>query len=135
MASNLTQESETRVVRYFHGGNRGLKVGEYVLPPSETGTESASDFGAQKAHRKDRVYVSTELTDAQLFASGHPKPIVYEVEPDGDIESDPDCKSGVSYTCLKAKIVSIHKIPGKQIKKARKVLIAASHRRAREERS
>ena len=77
-------------------------------------------------HRKDRVYVSTALTDAQLFASGNPEPIVYEVEPDGDIEPDPDCKSGVSYTCRRAKIVSIHKIPGKQIKKARKVLIAAS---------
>jgi hypothetical protein len=135
MANDLTQESETRVVCYFHGGNRGLKVGEYILPPSETGSESASDFGAQEVHRKDRVYVSTELTDAQLFASGRPEPIVYEVEPDGDIEPDPDCKSGVSYTCLKAKIVSIHKIPGKQIKKARKVLTAASHRRTREERS
>lgn len=135
MANDLTQESETSVVRYFHGGNRGLKVGEYVLPPSETGSESASDFGAQVVHRKDRVYVSTTLADAQLFVSGNPEPIVYEVEPDGDIEPDPDCKSGVSYTCRRAKIVSIHKIPGKQIKKARKVLIAASHRGAREKRS
>src|SRR6516162_3993339 len=99
MANDLTQESETSVVRYFHGGNRGLKVGEYVLPPSETGSESASDFGAQVVHRKDRVYVSTTLADAQLFVSGNPEPIVYEVEPDWDIEPDPDCKSGVSYTC------------------------------------
>jgi hypothetical protein len=82
MGNDLAKESETRVVRYFHGGNRGRKVGEYILPPSYTGSKSASDFGAQKVHRKDRVYVSTDLTDAQLFAASHPEPIVYEVEPD-----------------------------------------------------
>jgi hypothetical protein len=115
-------------LRYFHGGNRGLKIGGYILPPSVTGRESASDFGAQKVHRKDRVYVSTRRDDAYFFASASPDPIVYEVAPEGDIEPDPDCKVGGSYACPKAKIIGIQKIPGKQIKKHRKKLIARSHR-------
>jgi hypothetical protein len=110
------------VARYFHGGNRGLKVGDYILPPSETRRDSASDFGAQTVHRKDRVYVSTRLNDAQFFASGSQKPVVYEVEPEGELASDPDCSSGVSFTCPKAKIISVHKIPGKIIKKHQKAM-------------
>jgi rifampin ADP-ribosylating transferase len=122
-------------VRYFHGGNRGLKVGDYILPPSETGSDSASDFGAQIVHRKDRVYVSTRQTDAQLFASVSREPVVYEVEPEGELAPDPDCTSGVSFTCPKAKVIAVHRISGKNIKKARKALIAGSHRRAREAKS
>ncbi len=120
------------VARYFHGGNSGLKRGEYILPPSETGRDSASDFGAQIVHRRDRVYVSTSLTDAQLFASANADPVVYEVEPEGELTPDPDCKSGVSFACPKAKIVAVHKISRKKIRRARAVLRAGSDRRARE---
>jgi len=99
-----------------------MKVGDYILPPSETGRNSASDFGAQVVHRKNRVYVSIRLSDAQFFASGSQKPIVYEVEPQGELAPDPDCSSGVSFTCPKAKIISVHKIPGKIIKKHQKAV-------------
>ena len=126
------KEAAKPATRYFHGGNRGLKVGDYILPPSETGHGSTSDFGAQTVHRKDRVYVSTALTDAQLFASGNHNPIVYEVEPEGELAPDPDCTSGVSFSCPKARVIAIRKISGKRIKKARKALIAGSHQRARE---
>jgi hypothetical protein len=125
------------VTRYFHGGNRGLKIGDYILPPSVTGRDSLSNYGAQKVCRKDRVYVSVARTDAQLFASrsDNDNPIVYEVEPEGELEPDPDCISGASFACEKAKIVAVHKISGKSIKKARKAWIAGSHRRAREAKS
>ena len=113
------------VVRYFHGGNRGLKVGDCILPPSETGRASASDFGAQIVHRKDRVYVTTSLDDAQFFASGGQNPIVYEVEPEGEPAPDPDCSSGVSFTCPRAKIIAVHKIRGKIIKKHQKAMMRA----------
>ena len=126
------QRNAKPAARYFHGGNRGLKVGDYILPPSETGRDSASDFGAQIVHRRDRVYVSTRQSDAEFFASTCPKPVVYEVEPQGEIEPDPDCISGVSFACPKAKIISVRKISGKNIKKHRKAMIAQSHRRARE---
>ena len=131
MTSAPIQGTAKPVARYFHGGNRGLNVGDYIMPPSETGRESASDFGAQIVHRKDRVYVSTRQSDAQLFASASHEPVVYEVEPEGQLAPDPDCVSGVSFTCSKAKIIAVHKISGKNIKKARKALIAGSHRRAR----
>jgi Rifampin ADP-ribosyl transferase len=104
------------VARYFHGGNRGLRVGDYILPPSVTGGESASDFGAENIHRKDHVYVSTSVSHAQFFASGNKEPVVYEVQPEGELAPDPDCRSR-SFSCLKAKIISVYKIPGKIIKK------------------
>jgi hypothetical protein len=135
MTNAPIQESAKPVARYFHGGNRGLKVGDYILPPSVTGRSSASDFDAKIIHRKDRVYVSTSQSDAQLCASGCREPIVYEVDPEGELERDSDCKSGVSFACPKARIISVHKISGKNIKKARKAWIAGSHRRAREAQS
>jgi hypothetical protein len=108
------------------------QVGDYILPPSVTGRDSASEFGAQIVHRKDHVYVSTRQSDTQFFASASHEPVVYEVEPEGELAPDPDCSSRVSFTCPKAKIISVHKISGKNIKKARKALIAGSHRRASE---
>lgn len=109
-------------VRYFHGGNRGLKIGGYILPPSITKVLSCPNFGEMGGlHREDRVYVTVELADAQFFASASQDPIVYEVEPVGNLEDDPDCRlPGHSYACEKAKIIAIHKIKGKLIKQAKK---------------
>lgn len=78
---------------YFHGGKRGLSVGGYILPPSTTKVLSASDFVAMGgAHRRDRVYVTTDLVAAQLYAVSNSgagqKPTVYEVAPEGDLEPD-----------------------------------------------
>jgi hypothetical protein len=122
MTNAPIQRNAKSVARYFHGGNRGLRVGDYILPPSVTGRDSASDFGAHIVHRKDRVYVSTRQIDAQFFAAASQEPVVYEVEPEGELAPDPDCTSGVSFTCPKAKIISAHKIAGKIIKKHRKAM-------------
>ena len=54
------------------------------------------------------------------------------MEPDGEIEPDPDCKVGVTFACAKAKIVGIHNVRGKTIKKFKKMMTAQSHRLARE---
>ncbi|QQN66749.1 NAD(+)--rifampin ADP-ribosyltransferase [Bradyrhizobium diazoefficiens] len=129
MTGEAIPQSNAKVVRYYHGGNRGLKVGQCILPASETGKESASDFGAGKLHRKDRVYVSVALEHAQFFASGSKTPVVYEVEPEGEIEPDPDCKTGVSFACQKAKVVGVHNIRGKTVKKFKKMMVAQSHAR------
>jgi hypothetical protein len=60
----------TMTTRYYHGGNKGLSVGDYILPAATTGAESTSDLVATFGnHRRDRVYVSTVLKDAQLFAA------------------------------------------------------------------
>jgi hypothetical protein len=82
MTSAPIQGTAKPVARYFHGGNRGLKVGDYIVPPSETGRDSASDFGAQIVHRKDRVYVSIRQSDAQLFASASHERIAISVFPE-----------------------------------------------------
>jgi len=115
----------TGQTKYYHGGDRGLFLGGHILPPTVTGKPATSDFVVMNGlYRKDRVYVTTRLSSAQLYASGQRKPTVYEVEPVGDLEDDPDCKEpGLSYACEKAKIVAIHNVPGKIIKKARKAFL------------
>jgi hypothetical protein len=107
--------------RYFHGGNRGLRVGDYILPPKD---EPKADFADHPLHQKDCVYVSIALAHAHFFASARPNPIVYEVEPVEPVAPDPDCNVGVSFTCPKAKIVAIHEIPSAEIEKYRAIMIA-----------
>ena len=103
-----------------------MRVGEYILPPAKTKALSTSQLvDTHGNHRTDRVYVTTAFTDAQMFAAPNRKPVVYEVEPEGSLEDDPDCKIlGRSYACEKAKIVSIHKVPGKVVKKVRQVALS-----------
>jgi hypothetical protein len=77
---------------------------------------------------EEHVYITTDLTAAQLYAAsnsaGGRKIAVYEVIPQGILEPDPDCRhSNHSYACEKAKIVAVHNVPGKLIKKARRVLL------------
>jgi hypothetical protein len=121
--TNAPTHTNTKLrTRYFHGGNRGHKVGAYILPPSNTGSKSASDFGAEAVHRKDRVYVTIAVSHAEYFASEKPDPVIYEVQPEGKIEPDPDCNSGVSFACPKAKIIVIHEIPNDTIEKYRKMM-------------
>lgn len=110
-------------MKQFHGGNRGLRVGEFILPPAETGKLSTSDIIANRVHRRDRVYVTPDIAAASLYASVHQQPTVYEVQPDGVVEPDPDCiEPGLSWACPRARIVAVHKVPGKVIKKARAAL-------------
>lgn len=90
---------------YFHGGVPGLRVGQYILPPCESGAKSVADCeGAPEAeqariervHRRDRVYLATDRRIAMLWAALHPSGTadeggwVYRVEPVGDVEPDPD---------------------------------------------
>lgn len=114
-------------VTYYHGGNRGLQVGDYILPQSETGAE----YTPHELHRKDRTYVTPSIDAANFYGSKpwHKKPVVYVVMPEGDIEPDPDCTvPGGSFACLKAKVIAIKKIPGKVIQKHRKAIIRNMHR-------
>ena len=112
-------------IRYFHGGNRKLHVGDYVLPPTETGVEGMI---GNPLYRPDRVYVTIDINDAQSYASAAPNPVVYEVVPEGMIEADPDhLGSNISFACPKAKIIALHKIPGKVIKKNKKAMMRRAH--------
>jgi Rifampin ADP-ribosyl transferase len=95
----------------FHGGTRKLR-GRLLLPPVRTGAPTTADFGAAGACRRDRVYVTTDLEAARLFAIMAPPKgngNVYEVEPLGDLEVDPDYlgDEGRSYAVPMARIIRV----------------------------
>lgn len=89
----------------YHGGPAGLRE---ILPPVRTGVMSTLDAARSAANeygdatlrarseaviRKDRVYLTSDPDEATLFAAMNPSGapgVVYEVEPVGDTEPDPD---------------------------------------------
>lgn len=99
---------------YYHGGQPGLKVGMFILPPDITKAPSCSEYGAAGIHRKDRVYLCTVMEGALIYAALHPSGdgCVYQCEPVGDIEPDPDWhgEEGVSVQSPKARIVKVLKV-------------------------
>jgi hypothetical protein len=108
--------------RYFHGGNRKLLVGDYLRPPAETGVWGMSYLNP--LCRRDRVYLTRSIDDAQFFASAALDPVVYESVPEGQIEPDPDCtRPGISISCQKARIIALIKVPGSVIKKHQKKML------------
>lgn len=93
----------------YHGGVRRLDRRGVVLPPSRTGMRCASDYGAGAVHRRDRVYVTTDLDGARLFAlmaPGGPGDI-YLVQPLGELEIDPDDAHRESWQAPMARIVRV----------------------------
>jgi hypothetical protein len=74
--------------RYFHGGNRKLHVGDYILPPATTKVEVMGGW-RNPNYRNDRVYLAINREVAHEYASASPKPVVYEAIPE-EIEADPD---------------------------------------------
>lgn len=96
---------------YFHGGNAGLKIGGYILPPSETKVPQNGDVPSH-IRGKNHIYMVRDFIEAAPWAAHHTNPIIYEVEPEGVVENDPDVeKPGLSYRCPKAKIIAVHQIP------------------------
>ena len=99
-------------VIYYHGGRSGRARGAYLLPPSITRAPSLSEFGAAGVHRRDRVYVTTSVAAAALYAAFWPKGVIYECEPIGTIEPDPDCtEPGLAYQCERARVLRRIKLP------------------------
>ena len=108
---------------YFHGGNAGLKVSGYILPPSVTGAPQNGDV---PFHIRGNawIYMNRELVKSALWAAQHQNPVVYEVEPEGVVENDPDVeKPELSYRAYKAKIIAIHQVPPDMLAAARKELL------------
>lgn len=64
----------------WHGGAPGREVGEFLLPPSQTGltltnaVQSLRQGLDQIAYRDDLVYVTTDRTLAKCFASAWVRP-------------------------------------------------------------
>lgn len=99
---------------YFHGGYPGLKPGDLLLPPDATGTEhrlsavSAELGGPEHATRTDVVYLAADRDVARAFAAFYPDGALYRVEPEGDLEPDPDSGiPGLSWQCPAARIAAV----------------------------
>jgi rifampin ADP-ribosylating transferase len=108
---------------YFHGGPRGFQPKALLLPPTLTHTKSTTDYVGKCVHRPDRVYVTTQYSAALLYAAAFNRGVIYEVEPVGDVEPDPDCTlDGLSFQCERARIVKVHKVSDKLLNSAREVL-------------
>lgn len=109
---------------YFHGGLPGRQRGAFLLPPNITQVRSLSEFGAAAVHRRDRVYVTTAFEAALLYAASVQNGVVYQVEPLGQIEADPDCDMpGLSWQCEKARVQRIIKPTRQMIEMAQSVLL------------
>lgn len=111
-------------VRYFHGGPKGRQRGGFILPPNLTRAKTLANYGAGGVCRTDRVYVTTDLRAALLYAAGVPKGVIYEVKPVGELEPDPDClEPGLSFQCESAKVVRVIKPRPNEIEMARHALM------------
>lgn len=115
-----------QLCKLYHGGLPGRQRGSFLLPPVITGSASLSEFGADGVHRRDRVYITTEMNAALLYAASVKNGVIYEVEPIGDVEPDPDCTmNGLSFQCDKARVLRVIKPKWHAIDMARKVLIGS----------
>lgn len=100
-------------MRLWHGGAPGLTIGGKILPSQATGAPSAADYGAAGVTRRDRVYMVASRESAEVFALLHPsgRGQVYEVEPIGDLEPDPDCtEPGLSWQAEAALIWRVRSV-------------------------
>lgn len=111
---------------YFHGGPAGRQVGAFLLPPSATRARSLAEFGAAGVCRLDRVYVTTDRHAALLYAAAHRRGVIYEVEPIGTLDPDPDCAiTGLSWQCERARVLRVIKPKPGHLLVARRALVAS----------
>lgn len=114
------------ITGFFHGGFGGLQVGQFVLPPVKTHAATTASYTiARGICDPKRVYVTTDLGAAMVYAcmhpSGHRK--IYEVEPLGGFEADPDATiEGLSYFCGSARVLRVIRLRGKTIKSVQKAM-------------
>lgn len=112
------------MTRFYHGGPPGLSE---ILPPALSGAASTADYGGGDVCRRDRIYVTSSFDCAAAFASVAPpngSGVVYQVEPIGEVEPDPDClEEGLSFAAVAVRIVRVIPLTGKQLKKGRRRLL------------
>lgn len=82
---------------WWHGGPH--IVGTHILPAAVTGVRGTGQITADlpdsaTAVDDRKVCVTNNRNAALLFAAAHRTPWIYEVEPLGDLEPDPDYTPG-----------------------------------------
>ena len=123
------EEADGAEKTYFHGGLPGRTRGSFLLPPNFTKVRSMARLLKDEADgvvlREDRVFVTTSREAALMFACAWRRGVIYEVEPIGALEPDPDCNlPGLSWQCEKARVLRIIKPKSADVGMARAVLTA-----------
>jgi len=103
----------------YHGGRPGLFLGDLIVPYS-----AAEDIRAnvKRMYGADRVHITPDIPFALFTALWHWDAVeLYEVEPIGPLEIDPDFARAPGYwgfvgvsemqLCEKAKVVGITRLP------------------------
>lgn len=99
-----TSDDEGTAPTYFHGGVPGLAPGDHLHSATELGMQVVYNqpwFGAGARYNQSKVYVTSHLGTAIGYAARYLVPggnrtpgWVYEVEPIGPVEPDPDYGGG-----------------------------------------
>lgn len=115
MISEGTPVPLMQEVAYFHGGRPNMRRGEIVLPPSFSGTKvTLHKYGTRGVADVNKVYLTKNLNAAMIYAATYSAPkggMVYECEPIGPIEPDPDCNvPDLSFMCDRARIIKCHRV-------------------------
>ena len=103
---------------HWHGGGR--IDGDYVLPPDTTGVVRSEPSGW--------VYITPTRGLALTYASTCDDPWLFEVEPIGHVEQDPNSKlpAGQSLRCEAARIVRRFKPSRREVEERRRIVRAAA---------
>lgn len=129
---------------WYHGGPKIR--GNWITPPSVRKAESTRDWAlemgappevVERQTRPDRVFVTRDRGAALLFASAHPEPYLYMVEPHGELEEDPDLlrvgggprvATDLSKMCLRAHILARVPVPPAMAARARAAALSGGAR-------
>jgi len=94
-------------VAYFHGTSTACNIEDELLPPSKTGK-------LQESNRKknlDRVFFTKDKGSAQIYAGRATSifggdPVVYKVEPSGEITCHNDQPGTTVFSALAARVLA-----------------------------
>lgn len=75
--------------QFFHGGQAGLATGAHLLPASVTGKDPQG-AGNLFPERLAFCYITTSLIEAAIYAARAGNGVVYQVQPEGLPQMDPE---------------------------------------------
>lgn len=119
-ARMLTREA-IEAVRFYHGGPKGLAVGEHILPATEVGHARSLDREIPTDGIDDAawVHVTTErdlaATYASTVAGGG---CVYEVAPPWPLRVNRDSsRPDINFRCRRAEIKAVHEVDPREMER------------------
>lgn len=127
-AAYLAEKRAASSGRYWHGGRTGLEVGTVLIPRAEAerNGDDMTHYDLQRGYGMnvtdpERVYFSSNREFARGFAGRiqggdsdtgivYQHGALYEVEPLGEIEKDPDFEGDVSWCAPRARIIAVEEV-------------------------